>query len=266
MAESTVYEFTGSDLKPLTQTPPSQQAVVVADSWRVVEGQAVGLDHHLERFRRSVERVAPEAVPKLEGFIHAALSHIPSAGEWFPKLECVAGLDGYVFRFHHRVAPEALTTAVLATASHDPRTSPVIKGPDVDALMALRQKVAPAGATEAVILTPEGHIAEGAYSSIIVWPPGSEDMWVVEDGIARIPSITEGIITGIARSQNISVVGKKMRPDELDGHAVWVVSALHGVREATSWVDGPQLAPSSDLAHAWNRLLRETSAPHDAHQ
>ena len=266
MAESTVFEFTGSDLGPLTQTHAVREAVVVADSWRVVEGHVVGLDHHLERFRRSVERVAPEAVSSLEGFIHAALSHIPPAGEWFPKIECVAISNSHVFRFHHRVAPEALTTAVLATASHDPRTSPLVKGPDLDALMALRRDVAPAGATEAVILSPEGFIAEGAYSSIIVWPPGAENMWVVADGIPRIPSVTEGMVNGIARSHNIPVLGKKMRPEELDGHAVWVVSALHGIREATSWVAGPQLAPSSNLVQAWNRLLRETSAPLDAHQ
>jgi branched-subunit amino acid aminotransferase/4-amino-4-deoxychorismate lyase len=266
MAESTIFEFTGSDLTPLTQTETRGGRVTVADSWRVVEGHAVGLDHHLERFRQSVERVAPEALSSLDGFIDAALTHLPPTGEWFPKLECVALSDSYVFRFHHRVAPERLARAVLATSSHDPRTSPLVKGPDLDALMALRREVASRGATEAVILTPEGFIAEGAYSSIVVWPPGFKEIWIVDESVPRIPGITEEMITSIARSRNIPVMGRTMRPDELDNHAVWVVSALHGIREATSWVAGPQLAPSSDLAQAWNRLLRETSAPRTAEQ
>jgi len=261
MAESTLYQFTGSELTPVTWCQPGQEIVVTADSWRVVEGQAVGLSHHLERFRRSVEKNAPDEVARVDTFISQALALIPATGEWFPRLECVSTPHGHLFRFYHRAAPERLTTAILATAPHDPRTQPLVKGPDLDALLALRKHVAPSGATEAVIVTPDGFIAEGAYSSLIVWPPGGGEMWVVGGDIPRIPSVTEEVVADIARSEGMTVVGKKMRPEELDHHTVWVVSALHGIREATSWVDGPLLAHDLEGARTWRALLRSQQAP-----
>jgi branched-subunit amino acid aminotransferase/4-amino-4-deoxychorismate lyase len=261
MAETTLYQFTGSELTPVNWCQPGEETVVTADSWRVVEGQAVGLARHLERFRRSVSELAPETSAILDSFIEVSLAHIPQTGEWFPRLECVSTTHGHLFRFYHREAPERLTTAVLATAPNDPRTHPLVKGPDVDALMALRKEVAPTGATEAVILTPEGFIAEGAYSSIIVWPPGAGQMWVVDADIPRIPSVTEDVVTDIARSRGIAVVGKKIYPDALNQHVVWVVSALHGIRQATSWVEGPTLAHNPDMTRSWNETLVAKQVP-----
>jgi len=261
MAETTLYQFTGSDLTAVGWCQPGQETVVVADSWRVVEGQAVGLAHHLDRFRRHVAHAAPQEVSQVEAFIDAALALLPDSGEWFPRLECVATPHGHLFRFYHREAPPRLTTAALATAPHDPRAQPLVKGPDLDALMALRKEVARSGATEAVILTAEGFVAEGAYSSVVVWPPGQTEMWVVDAEIPRIPSVTEKVLAGIAHSEGIAVVGKKMRPDALDEHVVWVVSALHGIREATLWVDGPMLARDTQLARSWNNRLLHQQVP-----
>jgi len=261
MAETTIYQFTGAELTPVTWCHPGSEVVVTADSWRVVNGHAIGLPHHLERFQRSVAELAPGEVWKLDAFIKAALTLIPMTGEWFPRLECVATPDGHLFRFYHREAPERLATTVLATAPRDPRTHPLVKGPDLDALMALRRQVAPTGANEAVILTPEGFIAEGAYSSIIVWPPDCSEMWVVDSGIPRIPGVTEKVLGDIAHSQGIPVIEKSMRPNSLDNHVVWVVSALHGIREATSWVSGPSIAPQADMTHTWRDLLFARHTP-----
>jgi len=256
MAESTVYQFTGSKLTPVTWCQPGDETVVTADSWRVVHGHAVGVTHHLDRFRRSVSHEAPDAVEKVDDFIAQALSLIPASGEWFPRLECVATPRGHLFRFYHRESPERLTTAILATAPSDPRTTPEVKGPDLDALMALRRQVAPSGATEAVILTPEGFIAEGAYSSIVIWPPDRSEMWVVDKDIPRIPSITEHMVADLARSAGITVAGKKLRPGDLHNHTVWVLSALHGIRGVISWVDGPILHHDTETVIAWNQRLQ----------
>jgi branched-subunit amino acid aminotransferase/4-amino-4-deoxychorismate lyase len=112
-------------------------------------------------------------------------------------------------------------------------------------------------------VTPDGFVAEGAYSSLIVWPTGGGEMWVVDQGIPRIPSVTELLVADIARSEGIAVMEKKMRPGELGNHAVWVVSALHGIREATSWVDGPLLARDGERARVWTGLLLSRQVPVD---
>lgn len=261
MAESTIYQFTNSGMVAVTWCQPGTERVAVADSWRVVDGFAVGLTRHLERFRRSVADRAPEAESTVDNFLSTAMSLIPSTGEWFPRVECVETPHGHLFRFYHRHAPERLRTAILATASHDPRTHPRHKGPDLERLMALRKEVAPRGATEAVIITPDGFIAEGAYSSIVVWPPGEAEMWVVDPDIPRIPSVTEASLSAIARQQGVTVVPKKMHPASLHHHTVWVVSALHGIREATSWVGEGPLASGGEFTESWRQLLAASATP-----
>ena len=40
-------------------------------------------------------------------------------------------------------------------------------------------------------------------------------------------------------------------PAELDGTEVWAVNALHGIRIATGWVDGPSLAAEPGRLALW---------------
>jgi branched-subunit amino acid aminotransferase/4-amino-4-deoxychorismate lyase len=259
MAESTLYEFTGSSLEPVNQRRGASQRVIAADSWLVVDGRVVAFDEHWDRFTRAVMTHQPQMAASLEGFFLDAVRLIPSAGRWFPRVECVASAAGPVLRLLHRVAPPRLTEAVLATAPSDPRTSPRTKGPDLDALMALRRAVEPTGATEAVILTPEGFIAEGAYSALVAIPPEGDELWVVESGIARIASVTETVVVAIAQGEGVRVLPRVMTPDALEGHAVWILSALHGIREATAWIGGPHLFPNPALRQHWSNILTATA-------
>lgn len=265
MAQSTVYQFTGTSLEPVTWCRSGAETVIAADSWRVSDGTAVAVPHHIARFRAAVETAAPEVAGQVSDFVARAVSLAGQPGEWFPRLECVATAHGPSFRYYHREAPERLSEASLVTAPRDPRTHPLTKGPDLEALLALRQEVAPLGATEAVILTPEGVIAEGAYSSVVVWPEGGGDeLWVVDKAIPRIPSVTEAVVVEMAHSEGVSVVEKVMRPAELEGAEVWILSALHGIRLATHWVDGPDLLAIPSRRARWqDRLLdRATPLPH----
>lgn len=259
MAESTLYQFTGSALEPVTWCQMTDDTVVAADSWRVVDGRVVGLDKHLDRFRGSVNRHSPASSGTVDAFITSALALLPRTGQWFPRVECVSTPHGDLFRFYHRVAPARLTDAVLATADHDPRTQPTTKGPDLDRLMALRKSVGAQGATEAVILTADGAIAEGAYSSLVAWRLGGNQMAVVDSAIPRIPSVTEQTLIGLAHAQGISVVEETMTPESLEGAMVWVVSALHGIRQATAWVNGPTVHTDDQHYKTWQEKLTATS-------
>jgi branched-subunit amino acid aminotransferase/4-amino-4-deoxychorismate lyase len=259
MSRSTIYQFTGDGLTPVTWCRIADEVVVVADSWRVVEGKTVGLSHHLSRFRRSIAHHAPDVEPMLDTFLSQALGLVPPQGEWFPRVECVAGPHGNLLRFYHREAPPRLDTAVLKTADTDPRTRPLTKGPDLEALMALRRSVAGWGATEAVILTPDGFIAEGAYSSLVAWSADRSELWRVGGDIPRIPSVTERVLVECAEKRSVTVVEEKKTPSALAGHTVWVLSALHGIRRATSWVSGPVLVDDEEFASHWQKIIREQS-------
>jgi branched-subunit amino acid aminotransferase/4-amino-4-deoxychorismate lyase len=251
MSPTTLYRFLAGGLEPVTWCQPEPSRVLVADSWRVEDGRAVAMDRHLERFTSSVHRQSPEANSHLDAFLAAVTRIIPPSGHWFPRLECVDTPDGPEFRFYERAAPARLTEVILADTSEDPRTDPLTKGPDLEALLALRRSVANVGATEAVIVDSAGRVIEGAYSSIVVFPPDLNALWVVAPQFPRIPSVTESVITDIAREHGLPVVEQDILWSSLGGHEVWALSALHGIRRATQLVGLSDPPAVSALAEAW---------------
>ncbi|PZQ88291.1 MAG: hypothetical protein DI534_12600 [Leifsonia xyli] len=211
--------------------------VEVADSWLVEEGTVRGLELHRGRFLTSIPRARARELD-LESFWAAAVDAIPRHGSWFPRVELREQLGSPQLLVRMREAPALHRSLVLTThADRDPRTAPTVKGPDLAAMVRLRTEAQRRGADEAVILTPEGHIAEGSTSSLVWWEGGT--LCVVDRTIARIPSITERTVATLATALGIPVEEQRMRPEDLDGREVWALSALHGIRIVTAWQGGP---------------------------
>ena len=222
---------------------PNSGNVRVADSWLMVDGAVAGLERHIDRFTGAVRHAFPEL--DIDSFARAALAALPRTGRWFPRIEAIDD-DGPLLRLRVRVAPEPQTRATLATAPRDPRTAPTVKGPNAEALGALRTELE---VGEAIIVDGDGHIAEGAWSSIAWWL--GESLHVVDPSIARLPSVTESLVIEHARSIGTPITVTRTRPDELDGAEVWVLSALHGIRVATEWRNGPTLHIEPGRAESW---------------
>jgi branched-subunit amino acid aminotransferase/4-amino-4-deoxychorismate lyase len=201
------------------------------------------MERHIDRFTGSVRHSFPEL--DIDSFARAALAALPRKGPWFPRIEAIDD-DGPLLRLRVREAPETQTRATLATAPRDPRTTPTVKGPNAEALGALRTELE---VGEAIIVDGDGHIAEGAWSSIVWWR--DDALHVVDSSIARLPGVTESLILDHARSIGTTVVSTRTRPDELDGAEVWVLSALHGIRVATEWRNGPTLHIEPGRAESW---------------
>jgi len=252
-----LYQFSGNHLGAIEWCEPRRGETLVADSWRVDDGQVVALEHHLDRFRTSVASTTELASAPVEAFLAAVLHKIQPVGSWFPRIEAVATPGGPTLRYRHRVAPELTSEAILASTSQDPRTHPLVKGPDLEALLRLRSNVAPLGATEAVILDAQGAIVEGAYSSVVVWTSGSDVLTIVPRSTPRLPGITEQVVLDSARREGVSVEERTLFPQDLDNATVWILSALHGIRQATAWVDGPTLSRSQSLRDAWREKWRD---------
>lgn len=261
MSPTTLHRFLAGTLEPVTWCQPEPSRVLVADSWRVEDGRAVAMDRHLKRFASSVHRHSPQATKDLEAFLQAVTVKIPSTGQWFPRVECVDTRHGPEFRFYEREAPARLTEALLAATREDPRSDPLTKGPDLEALLALRRSVSSLGATEAVIVDHAGRVIEGAYSSIVAFPPDLDELWVVSPQVPRIPGITESVIRDIAREHGLPLVERDILWSSLGGHEVWALSALHGIRRATQLVGLAAPPLSSALAEAWEEKWRARSRP-----
>jgi branched-subunit amino acid aminotransferase/4-amino-4-deoxychorismate lyase len=253
MVEARVFRWASGSVVEEGWCDPHAGSVRVADSWLVVDGCAVAVDQHLERFTTSLAGI--DASLDARAFATDALAMIPSEGRWFPRLEAIDYGDGALLRFHLRGAPDALTDVTLATAPRDPRTQPNVKGPDLAALGTLRREL---DIGEAVILDGE-FVAEGAWSSIVWWL--NDTLHVVDSSIPRLPSVTERTIREHAALIGAPVVPARVRPSDLDGTEVWALSALHGIRVVTEWRDGPAVHVEPGRVDYWRQQYLNQRQP-----
>lgn len=211
--------------------------IEVADSWLVENGTVRGLDLHRERFLTSIPRARVRGLEP-DTFWEAAIASIPRTGTWFPRVELREQLGAPQLLFRLREAPVLQRSVVLTThTGRDPRTQPTIKGPDLSAMIRLRTEAQTRGADEAVIVSPEGWIVEGATTSICWWRGST--LCIPDRELARIDGVTIRTVLALATALGIDVTEERAMPDDLDELEVWALNALHGIRMVTAWQGGP---------------------------
>lgn len=211
--------------------------LVVADSFRVRvhagAAQARGFSLHAARFRDAVLRVSAEdPTTKLtrvhiDDFLTDAAAEIQRAGEGFPRLECRRGPDGSLsLACQTRPLPPLRDTIVMEPAPGVTLDSPRVKGPNIERLTALAAELG----AEPLLFTPDGSLLEGATTSLLWWRSG-EARVVASD--ARVPSITEQLVTTVLGNLRFVVTPETTTLAEIAGCEVWALNALHGVRPVT---------------------------------
>ncbi len=256
-----LYQFSGELFSPIEWCDPARQTTLVADSFRLENGLVVALERHLERFSDSVISHTDITPDRLDAFLSALLSALPSEGSWFPRIEAVETPGGATLRYRERPAPAWSTEVVIARAPHDPRRFPHTKGPDSEALLALRTQVAPLGATEAIITTAGDFLVEGAYSSLMIWLAGNDFPTVIPPATPHLPGITEAVLTDYARGAGIPVAAEDVSVSDLEGAEVWILSALQGIRVATEFVEGPPLTAAPGRRELWQEHWLSLAQP-----
>ncbi|SDP68602.1 aminotransferase class IV [Lentzea jiangxiensis] len=228
-------------------------AVRVIDSWLVDEGRVRGLGRHARRFGAACSRFAG---PAADGFLRAVAESVPARGRWFPRVELVETCSRTRLRLWLRPAPPRTESVRVWNSGPDRRRLPAVKGIDLDHLTALRAAAAEAGADEAVLLSPEGHVLEGSTTSIVWWrgdtlcgpPPG-----------LVLPGVTRALLEELAVDSGHPVVTEQATARDLADVPVWAVNALHGVRPVTA---GLGRFHEADLAVAgrWQSRLEALSS------
>ncbi|WP_306231401.1 aminotransferase class IV [Agrococcus beijingensis] len=231
--------------------PPGRSPIgetLAADSWLVVDGEVLALDRHRLRFADAVAEAGGDRLDALSA-ARQAMGLVP-AGRWSPRLDLTP--DG--LRLRIRTPPPAGGTVDVVTARRDPRTLPSRKGPDIAALAVLQEEeTAHAGiAVEPVLVSPEGWVAESAWSAVLWWRGAT--LCVPDASIARVASVTASVIVELARQDGIEVREERAAPADLDGCEVWLANALRGVRGVAAWHDGPAVG-EPERAAAWHRRL-----------
>ena len=253
-----LYTLQGNVIVEITPYEVLNGQLMVADSWLVSEGRARSLQEHYLRFQNWVHQIEPGL--KLTALFDAATKLTPAEGSWFPRIEFLVNPETAQTQLllRMREAPELETRISLWSYSEpDPRISPTIKGPDLSLGMQMRRAAQMHGADEAVLLTPDGFIVEGALSALVwfrddvLFAPGSDLDW--------IPSITRQEVFAIAESMGVQTRTEKVKPADLVDLEIWALSSLHGIRAVDEWVDlgGPVGAPRHLVA--FNNRLRMQS-------
>ena len=236
---------------------------LVVDSWLVEDGLVRGLDLHEQRFRQACLRLLP-SIPEraLNDFLTAVRSQLPREGRWFPRVEAHTGACSRL-ALRLRPAPAyAGPIALWVPPRPDPRVAPRVKGPDLAALSALRERARAAGADDAVLYTVEGTVLETAHSALVWWR--GETLCVPAVDLTVLPSVTKTLIVALAERLGIEVNHECCRVDEVVSLRAWTVNALHGIRPVSRWVGsaGVESAASAvALADEWLARLDTGRAP-----
>jgi len=257
-----LYVFAANNLTEIAAEDLPVGQLAVADSWLVEDGRARSLSGHYQRFKDWVADITTR--DDVTEFCEAVTAEIPREGRWFPRIELLANdsADSTHLIFRLRDAPEQIDSMTLWSFNEpDPRSNPLVKGPDLSLGMQMRRAAQMHGADEAVILNTDGYILEGALSAI-VWfrdevlcAPGNDLDW--------IPSITRKEVFAIAEQMGLQTRTEKVKPADLVDLEIWGLSSLHGIRPVDEWIDlgGPVGQPRH--LEAFNKRLRMLSTSID---
>jgi branched-subunit amino acid aminotransferase/4-amino-4-deoxychorismate lyase len=208
--------------------------VRLIDSWLVSDGRVRALDAHLHRFTAAVADLY--AIPAGE-FTLAVAARLPQSGRWFPRVELAEADGAPRFQLWLRPAPATGRAVRLwVPDGEDERSFPRVKGPDLEYLGRLREAAVNAGADEAVLMSGDGLVLEGATTSLLWWRSG--ELCAPPPDAPVVPGVTRSLLLEAAAGSGVPVRYEYATPAELAGLEVWAVNALHGIRPVTGWVRG----------------------------
>jgi hypothetical protein len=68
-------------------------------------------------------------------------------------------------------------------------------------------------------------------------------------------------VLALAAALGVETYGEPVTPAELAGTELWSLNALHGIRIATGWLDGPPLAELPGRLATWRARLDALRKP-----
>lgn len=245
----------------LVPAPDADGALLVADSWLVDDGSVRAIERHWERFARGCAEATRLGFGAVAAFWRQAVAALPRAGQWFPRVEVAHGSTQRL-RLRLRPAPDLSSTPgvrVWVSDSPDPRRFPRRNGPDLQQLIGLRHRAVEHGADEALIVTLEGTLVEGAMSSIMWWE--GDCLCFPAADLPQLPAVTSKLVKEIAGVHGHPIAFRRRRVSDLDGREVWLTSALHGIRPVTGWAGTSIRAGAPVRAEQWRTVLNRLAFP-----
>jgi len=212
-------------------------------------GRLFAARDHLDRLERSARRIGLRVPPRAE--IEAAIAQtIASAGnpETRVRVMLTRGVgkldldpascdDCRLVVIAFPLGPptpdmfeKGVAVAIVSVTRNSPRAiDPAVKsGNYLNNVLALGEARRTSGAYEAILCADDGSVAEGSTSNVFaivngeIWTPGSD--------VGILDGITRAKVMDLARGAGMTVVERRIQPDELRGaDEAFLTSATRGV-------------------------------------
>jgi branched-subunit amino acid aminotransferase/4-amino-4-deoxychorismate lyase len=210
------------------------------ETLRVRRGRIPFLAQHLARLERSLQQLGlPTPSPAVAGLARP----FADTGEAVLRIEASDGRAAVTVREPPR--PEA---PLVVTASEPHRPYPH-KTTARDAFADAMVEAEVAEADDALLLTPDGWVAEGTAWNVFWW-----------DGpVLRTPALALGVLPGIARARVLELAGGvegRYPRAALEGKSLFLTNAVRGVVPLAS-LDGVAVPPDARTEELARRFWPE---------
>jgi branched-subunit amino acid aminotransferase/4-amino-4-deoxychorismate lyase len=184
------------------------------ETMRVRDGHIPFLDRHLARLGRSLGELG---LPKPSQDVAALVRPFAGTGDAVLRVEVRDGRASVTVRELPQLGPPAVITA---SEPHQPYPH---KTTERDCFTDAGQEADVAEADDALLLTPEGWVAEGTAWTVFWW----------EGGTLRTPALDLGILPGVGRARVLEVANRaeqdRYREPALAGKSLFLTNAVRGI-------------------------------------
>ena len=206
-----------------------QSGYGIIETMRVHDGRIPFLERHLARLGRSLGELG---LPKPSQDVVSLVTPFAGTGEAVLRLEVRDGRASVTVRELPPLAPPTLITA------SEPHQSYPHKSTERDCFTDASREAEVAEADDALLLTPEGWVAEGTVWTVFWW-----------DGDAlRTPALDLGILPGVGRARVLELVQRaeqgRYRKQALAGKSLFLANAVRGIVPIASLDGAPVPADS----------------------
>ena len=208
------------------------------ETMRVRDGSIPLLERHLARLGRSLGELG---LPKPSQDVVALVQPFAGTGEAVLRLEVRDGRASVTVRELPPLAPPTLITASEPHQSYPHKTT------ERDCFADAGREAEVAEADDALLLTPEGWVAEGTVWTVFWW----------DRDALRTPALDLGILPGVGRTRVLELVQRadqgRYRRQALAGNSLFLTNAVRGIVPIAS-LDGVPVPADSRTAELARRF------------
>ena len=184
------------------------------ETMRVRDGRIPFLERHLARLGRSLGELG---LPKPSQDAAALVRPFAGTGDAVLRVEVRDGRASVTVREPPLLGPPAVITA---SEPHQPYPH---KTTERDCFTDAEREAEVAEADDALLLTPEGWVAEGTVWTVFWW----------DGDVLRTPALDLGILPGIGRARVLELVKRadpgRYRKQALGGKRLFLTNAVRGI-------------------------------------